>query len=124
MDQFSRNCKFPIIHDPPKVYFCCIPFASNGNKCCRGLKLYKAFQHNVRIMIHDFADPFLRGDFALWLAIHEYRLAKMIGEVRQSWKREVEGRFIGFTEDRKAIYVREHMFQSDVDYLSRLKSER
>jgi hypothetical protein len=74
--------------------------------------------------LRQYADPFLRGDFSLWLPIHEYRLAKMIGEVRQSWKREVEGRFIGFTEDRKAIYVREHMFQSDVDYLAQLKAER
>jgi hypothetical protein len=74
--------------------------------------------------LRQYADPFLRGDFSLWLAIHEYRLAKMIGEVRQSWKREVQGRFVGFTEDRKAIYVREHMFQSDVDYLARLKAER
>jgi hypothetical protein len=74
--------------------------------------------------LRQYADPFLRGGFSLWLPIHEYRLAKMIGEVRQSWKREVEGRFIGFTEDRKAIYVREHMFQSDVDYLAQLKAER
>jgi hypothetical protein len=73
--------------------------------------------------IRQYADPFLRGDFSLWLPIYEYKLARMIGEVRQSWKREVEGRFIGFTEHRKAIYVQEHMFQSDVDYLARLKAE-
>ena len=73
--------------------------------------------------IRQYSDPFLRGDFALWLAIHEYRLAKMIGEVRQSWKREIAPRFVGLTEDRKAVYVREHMFQCDVDYLARLKAE-
>ena len=74
--------------------------------------------------IRQYADPFLRGDFSLWLAIHEYKLAKMIGEVRQSWKREVARRFVGLSEHRKAIYVKEHMFQSDVDYLARLKAER
>jgi hypothetical protein len=74
--------------------------------------------------LRQYADPFLRGDFSLWLAIHEYRLAKMIGEVRQSWKREISPRFVGLTEDRKAVYVREHMFQSDVDYLARLKAEK
>jgi hypothetical protein len=74
--------------------------------------------------IRQYADPFLRGDFSLWLPIHEYRLARMIGEVRQSWKKEISPRFIGLTEDRKAVYVREHMFQSDVDYLARLKAER
>jgi len=73
--------------------------------------------------LRQYADPFLRGDFALWLAIHEYRLAKMIGEVRQSWKREIQSRFVGLTEGRKAMYVREHMFQSDVDYLARLRVE-
>ncbi len=73
--------------------------------------------------IRQYADPFLPGDFSLWLAIHEYRLAKMIGEVRQSWKREIQSRFVGLTEGRKAMYVREHMFQSDVDYLVRLKAE-
>lgn len=74
--------------------------------------------------IRQYVELFLRGDYSLWLAVHEYRLAKMIGAVRQSWKREVEGRFVGFTEERKPIYVREHMFQSDVDYLARLKAER
>jgi len=77
--------------------------------------------------LRQYADPFLRGDFSLWLALHEYRLAKMIGEVRQSWKREVSRRdvgMIGTTAGRKLIYVKEHMFQSDVDYLARLKSER
>ena len=74
--------------------------------------------------LRQYADPFLRGDFSLWLAIHEYRLAQMIGEVRQSWKWEVSRRFIGFTEHRKAIHVKEHMFQSDVDYLARLKAEK
>lgn len=73
--------------------------------------------------LRQYADPFLRGDFSLWLAIHEYRLAKMIGMVRQSWKWEVSRRFIGFTEHRKAIHVKEHMFQSDIDYLARLKAE-
>lgn len=38
--------------------------------------------------IKQYADPFLRGDYSLWLAIHEYRLARMIGEVRQSWLQE------------------------------------
>ncbi len=74
--------------------------------------------------IRQYADPFLRGEFSLWLAVHEYRLAKMIGEVRQSWKREISPRFVGLTEDRKAVYVREHMFQNDIDYLARLKAER
>jgi hypothetical protein len=74
--------------------------------------------------IRQYADPFLRGDFALWLTVHEYRLAKMIGEVRQSWKMEVSRRVVGMTEGRKLIYVQEHMFQSDVDYLARLKAER
>ena len=74
--------------------------------------------------LRQYADPFLRGDFSFWLAIHEYKLARMIGEVRQSWKREVSRRFVGLTEGRKAVYVREHMFQSDVDYLARLKAER
>jgi len=74
--------------------------------------------------LKQYADPFLRCDFSLWLAIHEHKLAKMIGEVRQSWKREVSPRFVGLTEGRKAIYVQEHMFQSDVDYLARLKAER
>jgi hypothetical protein len=73
--------------------------------------------------LRQYADPFLRSDFSLWLEIYEYKLAKMIGEVRQSWKRESSPRFVGLTEDRKAIYVREHMFQSDVDYLARLKTE-
>jgi hypothetical protein len=48
----------------------------------------------------------------------------MIGEVRQSWKREVSRRDVGMTEGRKLIYVKEHMFQSDIDYLARLKAER
>ena len=72
----------------------------------------------------QYADPFLRSDFSLWSAAHEYRLAEMIGEVRQSWKREVSRRFVGLTEGRKAVFVREHMFQSDVDYLAQLKAER
>lgn len=79
--------------------------------------------HHAR-WLRQYADPFLRGDFSLWLAIHEYKLARMIGEVRQSWEREVSRRFVGLTEGRKAIYVQEHMFQSDVDYLARLKAER
>ena len=74
--------------------------------------------------IRQYADPFLQGDFSLWLAIHEYKLARMIGEVRQSWKREIQSRFVGLTEGRKPVYVKEHMFQSDVDYLARLKAER
>ena len=74
--------------------------------------------------IRQYVDPFLRGDYSLWLAIHECSLAKMIGAVRQSWKREVEGRFVSFTEERKPIFVREHKFQSDVDYLARLKAEQ
>jgi hypothetical protein len=74
--------------------------------------------------LRQYAHPFLCGDFSLWLPIHEYRLARMIGEVRQSWKREVSRRLVGLTEGRKAIYVQEHMFQSDVDYLARLKAER
>ncbi len=45
--------------------------------------------------IRQYADLFLRGDFSLWLAVHEYRLAKMIGEVSQSWKREISPRFVG-----------------------------
>ena len=73
--------------------------------------------------LRQYADPFLRGDFSLWLPIHEYRLARMIGEVRQSWKREIVPHFVGLTEGRKAIYVHEHMFQGDVDYLARLKAE-
>lgn len=77
--------------------------------------------------LRQFADPFLRSDFSLWLALHEYRLAKMIGEIRQSRKRDVSRRavgMIGTTAGRKLIYVKEHIFQSDVDYLARLKSER
>jgi hypothetical protein len=74
--------------------------------------------------LRQYADPFLRGDFSLWLPIHEYRLARMIGELRQSWKREVRRRFVGLTAGRKAVYVREHIFQRDVDYLARLKAER
>ena len=74
--------------------------------------------------LRQYADPFLRGDFSLWLAIHEYKLARMIGELRRSWKREVRRRFVGLKAGRKAVYVREHMFQSDVDYLERLKTER
>ena len=74
--------------------------------------------------LRQYADPFLRGDYSLWLAIHEYKLARMIGEVRQSWKREISRRFVGLTAGRKAVYVQEHMFQRDVDYLARLKAER
>ena len=77
--------------------------------------------------LRQYADPFLRGDFSLWLAIHEYKLAKMIGEVRQSWRREVSRHavdMIGTGAGRKLVYVNEHMFQSDVDYLARLKAER
>ena len=74
--------------------------------------------------LRQYADPFLHGDFSLWLAIHEYKLAKMIAEVRQSWKKEIQSRFVGLAEGRKVMYVREHMFQSDVDYLARLKAER
>jgi hypothetical protein len=48
----------------------------------------------------------------------------MIGELRQSWKREIRRRFVSLTPNRKAIYVREHMFQKDVDYLARLKTEK
>lgn len=76
--------------------------------------------------LRQYADPFLRGDFSLWVAIHEYKLAKMIGEVRQSWKREVSRRdvgMIGTPAGRKLIYVKEHMFQSDIDYLMQLKAE-
>jgi hypothetical protein len=73
--------------------------------------------------LRQYADPFLRGDFSLWLPIHEYKLARMIGEVRQSWKREIRRRFVGLAEGWKAVHVREHMFQSDVDYLARLKAE-
>ena len=73
--------------------------------------------------LRQYADPFLRGDFSLWLPIHEYRLAKMIGEVRQSWKREISWQLVDLTESREAVYVREHMFQSDVDYLAQLKAE-
>ena len=83
---------------------------------------HELMQHACRI--RQYADPFLRGDFSLWLAIHEYKLARRIGEVRQSWKREVRGRFVGLTEGRKAVYVKEHMFQGEVDYLARLKAER
>ena len=83
---------------------------------------YELMQHAC--WIRQNADPFLRGDFSLWLPIHEYRLARMIGEVRQSWKREVSRRLVGLTEGRKAIYVQEHMFQGDVDNLARLKAER
>jgi hypothetical protein len=74
--------------------------------------------------LRQYADPFLRGDFSLWLAIHKYRLAKMIGDLRRSGKREVRRRFVGLTEGRKAIYVQEHMFQGGLDYLARLKAER
>jgi hypothetical protein len=74
--------------------------------------------------LRQYADPFLRGDFSLWLAIHEYKLAKLVGEVRQSWKKEVSRRFVGLTEGRNAIYVQEHMFQSDVDYLAPLKAKK
>jgi hypothetical protein len=74
--------------------------------------------------LKQYADPFLRGDFSLWLAIHEYKLARMVGEVRQSWKREIRRRFVGLTPARKAIHVREHIFQRDVDYLARLKAQR
>lgn len=76
--------------------------------------------------IRQYAEPFLRGDYSLWLPIHEYRLAKMIGDVRQSWKREVSQRavrMIGTPAGRKLIYVKEHMLQSDIDYLARLKAE-
>ena len=73
--------------------------------------------------LRQYAEPFLRGDFSLWLEIYEYKLAKMIGEVRQSWKKEILPCFVGLTEGRKAVYVREHMFQSVVDYLARLKAE-
>jgi hypothetical protein len=74
--------------------------------------------------LRQYADPFLRGDLSLWFPIHEYRLARMIGEVRQSWKREIRRRFVDLTPARKAVYVREHIFQRDVDYLARLKAER
>ena len=74
--------------------------------------------------LRQYAEPFLHGDFSLWLAIHEYKLAKMIGELRRSGKREVRGRLVGLTEGRKAVYVQEHMFQRDVDYLAQLKAER
>lgn len=76
--------------------------------------------------LRQYADPFLRGDFSLWLAIHEYKLAKMIGEVRQSWRREVSRHAVDMISTgagRKLVYVNEHMFQSDVDYLARLKAE-
>jgi hypothetical protein len=73
--------------------------------------------------LRQYADPFLRGDFSLWLEIHEYKLARMIGELRQSWKREIRRRFVGLTPARKAGHVREHIFQRDVDYLARLKAE-
>ena len=87
-----------------------------------GRRKHELMQHAC--WIRQYADPFLRGDFSLWLAIHEYKLARMIGEVRQSWKREISRRLVGLSEGRKAVYVREHMFQSDVDYLARLKVER
>jgi len=74
--------------------------------------------------LRQYADPFLRGDFSLWLAIHEYKLARMIGELRRSWKREIRRRFVGLAEGWKAVHVREHMFQRDVDYLAQLKAER
>jgi hypothetical protein len=74
--------------------------------------------------LRQYADPFLRGDFSLWLPIHEYRLARMIGELRQSWKREVRRRFVGLAEGWKAVHVREHMFQRDVDFLAQLRAER
>jgi len=74
--------------------------------------------------LRQYADPFLRGDFSLCLPIHEYRLARMIGEVRQSWKMEISRRVVGLTEGRKPVYVQEHMFQREVDYLARLKAER
>lgn len=76
--------------------------------------------------LRQYADPFLRGDFSLWVAIHEYKLAKMIGEVRQSWRREVSRRAVDMISTgagRKLVYVKEHMFQSDIDYLARLKAE-
>jgi hypothetical protein len=73
--------------------------------------------------IRQYADPLLRGDFSLWLAIYEYKLARMICEVRRSGKRDVSRRFVGLSAHRKAIYVKEHMFQSDVDYLARLKAQ-
>jgi hypothetical protein len=74
--------------------------------------------------LRQYADPFLRRDFSLWLAIHEYKLARMIGELRRSGKREIRRRFVGLSPARKAICIKEHMFQRDVDYLARLKAER
>jgi hypothetical protein len=88
----------------------------------------KAEEINSQLSEHaqwlkQYAAPFLRGDFSQWLEIYEYKVSKMIGELKRSGRNEYCLRFVRNDENGKPVYVQEHAFSKSLDYLARLRTE-
>ena len=72
---------------------------------------------NYSKWLHQYAEPFLRGDFSHWLEIYEFTINRQRAEHVRSGKEEFV-RAIGRNKDE-----RESIFQSSLDYLERLREE-
>jgi hypothetical protein len=70
--------------------------------------------------LRQYASSFLMGDFSLWLEIYIYKLQRMIGEHQRAGRSEESLRYVGKDSNGKAILVKEHVFQSGFDYLTKL----
>ena len=68
-----------------------------------------------------YAEPFLTGDFSQWLEIYEYKVSRMIAELKRSGKKEYSLRLAGKDENGKAIHINEHVFIKSLDYLAQLR---
>lgn len=72
--------------------------------------------------LRECADPFLRGDFSMWIELQEYKLARAIGALRRSDQSEIVTQRT-IPSDGKPKYGTWHRFQKDIDYLDRLRSK-
>lgn len=71
--------------------------------------------------LRQYASPFLSGDFSLWSEIYDYKLQRMIAEYKRAGRSEESLRYVGKDSNGKAIHVKEHVFQSSLDYLKKLR---
>jgi hypothetical protein len=73
--------------------------------------------------LKQYAEPFLKGDFSQWLEIYEYKIARMIGELKRSGRSEYCLRFVGIDQKGKPAYVQEHIFIKSLDYIAGLRTQ-
>jgi len=106
--------EYIILTESDKKLVCSLDAKDNSNSVIEDINSQLA---DYSRWLHQYAEPFLRGDFSQWLELYEYKVIRSRAAHIRSGKEEFV-RTIGQNKDERIS-----IFQSSLDYLEKLREE-